>query len=259
MIRLAIITMLLAAVFPADGAGIQMTSGRNDNGTTDVDSRVASVTLPLAIAQTSEDGRLNRMIRESRDSEIASRYRSTNRLRDLSDNGRRRVIPILLTGRPGEGLRALGPLIGDPDFSYLAIAAVLRAGGHVQFHEETRRRLNGTPEGRLALTLNNGRLPEGAGAGDALRDARMEVLQVYFLQRDGETSPQRLVRLRVLAERTANAFRERAFSPLTPAPDPGLAVETEIALALKLSIAPYVSHPHLLMTWFDLLFMEEIR
>lgn len=200
-------------------------------------------------AAGSEDTTLRTLYAKADYREIVKRFRDAGRVRQLSPDSRRLLVKAMLPDHSAELLGALMPSASDDELAVVAVVAAVRGVGRWDLEEAWIRRLRRTNTGRLAIVVNTRAFPAAPRALAPIRDARVAVIERFFL--NAATPDAKAEALHTLVTLTTEAFKKDRFSPELPAPPPVVAPTTLAELALKLSVLPYVDQPEEVMTLFS--------
>lgn len=196
-----------------------------------------------------EDTRLRRLYTTAKVDDIARRYRSAGRVRDLSPTSRVLLLQVLLPEHATSVLEAFAPILADEELACVALVAVLRANAPIRPSDTVARRLARTSDGRLAMTLNTRNVPPAPRPLASLRAARLAVIEEYFFKQDSPDA--QAAALERLVHLTMDAFKTGQFTPNAPAPPIRVAPRNVTDLALKLAVLPYVTHSNEFLALFD--------
>jgi hypothetical protein len=207
-----------------------------------------SATAPPALARATEDDRIRELFTAGEYQEIANRYVSDRRIRELSPEGIDMMVRALLEVEPVSAVARLESVLSDADLANLALVVALRFGRSMEVSERAVVRLGRNDTGRTALAVAIGVVRTG-GAPNELVRLRNHVLGEFFGA--GASGANGIDALRDLTWLTARYFREGRFGIETPAPPVRIRASTIEEFALELTVLPYVSDPEgFLETWF---------
>lgn len=200
-----------------------------------------------------DDKKLEELFRRGDDSGIVHRYRSTDRIKELSPAFQDRLLQYLIERRPEMVLETFSRLISTNDeVAAFAIVAALRAGRPITISRQLQWRISQSTLKQLSAMVNRHELPPAGPSGAVVRNARQAALNAYFFKSDTSLVERRKA-LHELADRTTEAFRKNTFTPEAPSPPTGWTARSEEQFVLQLGLLAYMksSHFETFFRWFE--------